>query len=126
MTAQIEDRVLDYGLRELTTNATSIYLCAVEPTTYAIATGIGKLGAKVFGAGNVCGAPTAGSAARKVSTTAVIDGSVTADGIAGWWAVTDDVNSRLLVHERLAENKLMAKGNIFTLDSFDISIPNHA
>jgi hypothetical protein len=41
MTSTVEDRVLDVGLDELTTNTSHVYICdaASEPTTYARATG---------------------------------------------------------------------------------------
>jgi hypothetical protein len=47
VSGQLEDRILDLGLTELTTNVSHIYVCAAptEPTTYALATGASARGA---------------------------------------------------------------------------------
>ena len=87
MAAQLEDRVLDFGLNVLDTESTAIYIVssATEPTTYALATsGAGSLGYKSFGAGSVFGSPAAdgGGNGRKVSSVAVTDGTIVTSGTA--------------------------------------------
>ncbi len=130
MTAQVEDRVLDFGLNDLDTLATHIYIVAnaTEPTSLAIATGAtSSLGYKSFGAGGAFGTPQAGTGtSRKVSSTSVTDGTIVTTGTAGWWAATDNTNSRLLAHGTLASSQSVTAGNSFTLSIFDITIPNHA
>lgn len=127
MAANVADRVLDLGLNVLDTEATHIYICSAEPSTYTAATSTNALGNKNFGAGGVFGAPAAGSPnGRKVSSTAVTDGSVTATGTATNWAVVDSANSRLLAVGSLAASQAVTSGNPFTLSSFDIRLPNQA
>lgn len=124
MAAHVENRVLDLGLNVLDTEATHLYICSSEPTNFTQATSTFALGNKNFGAGAVYGAPAAGGAtnSRKVSTTAVTDGSVTASGTAAWVAAIDSVNSRLLAVYALASSQVVTSGNTFTLGSFDTQI----
>ena len=120
----VQDRVLDLGLNVLDTEATHIYICSAEPATFTAASSTNALGNKNFGAGGVCGSPAAGSPnGRKVTTTAVTDGSVTATGTASHWAITDNTNSRLLATGSLSASQGVTSGNIFTLGAFDIRLP---
>lgn len=121
----LADRVLDLGLNVLDTEATHIYICSADPTTYTEATSTYALGNKNFGAGNAFGAPAAGSPnGRKVTSVAITDGSVTGTGTAAKWAVTDNTNSRLLANGSLSASQAVTSGNTFTLAAFDIRIPN--
>jgi hypothetical protein len=120
----VQDRVLDLGLNVLDTEATHIYICSAEPTTYTAATSTNALGNKNFGAGGVAGAPAAGSPnGRKVTTVAVTDGSITATGTAAAWAIVDSANSRLLATGVLSATQAVTSGNTFTLPAFDIRLP---
>lgn len=121
----VQDRVLDLGLNVLDTEATHIYICYTsEPTTFTEASSTKACGNKNFGAGAVTGSPAAGSPnGRKVTTAAVTDGSVTATQTAGWWAITDNTNSRLLATGTLAATQAVTSGNTFTLGAFDIRLP---
>lgn len=124
MAASLEDRVLDLGLNVLDTESTAIYIVssATEPTTYALATsGAGSLGFKSFGAGGVFGAPAADATGRKVSSTAVTDGTIVTSGTAAWWAIVAAASS-LHAHGSLASNQVVTAGNTFTLASFDIIV----
>ena len=128
--AFLNDRVLDLGLNVLDTEATHIYICAAEPTTYAAAIGANNgttqfgLGNKNFGAGAVFAAPAAGTPnGRKVASNAITDGSVTTTGTASHYAVVDSVNSRLLATGALASTQAVTSGNTFTLPTFDVRIP---
>ena len=121
----VQDRVLDYGLTDLKNNADKIYIVSADPADFTGATSTYALGNKNFGAGNVCGAPAAASPnGRKVTTTAISDGSVTATGTATGWAVVDSVNTRLLVNGGLSASQAVTTGNTFTLGAFDIRLPN--
>lgn len=123
--ALLADRVLDNGLTILDTETSHIYICSQEPTTYTEATSTYALGNKNFGAGSAFGAPAAGSPnGRKVSSTAITDGSVTATGTASHWAATDNTNSRLNATNSLSASQAVTSGNTFSLPSFDIRIPN--
>ena len=123
----IADRVLDLGLNVLDTEATHIYVTSAEATTFTDATTTLALGNKNFGAGGCFGAPAARTpSGRKVASTAITDGSITASGTATHWAVVDSANSRLLATGALASSQAVSSGNTFTLASFDIGIPGAA
>jgi hypothetical protein len=60
MTAQVESRVLDFGLNEISTTASHVVVCAAEPTVYSLCSvgAANALGYKSFGAGNAFGVPS--------------------------------------------------------------------
>ena len=122
--ASIGDRVLDNGLTTLDTEADEITITSQEATTYAGAHTTYKLGGK--------SSPTIGSpgdrtgGGRKVTVSAITDGSVTATGTATHYAITDTVNSRLLGTGSLSSSQSVTSGNTFTLTSFDVGIPDPA
>lgn len=125
MAANVASRVLDLGLNVLDTEATHIYICSAEPADYTQATATYALGNKNYGAGNVFGAPAAGSPnGRKVSSAAFTDGPVTANGTASHWAVVDSVNTRLLAVGTLSAGQAVVSGNLFALATFSIQLPS--
>jgi len=122
----VGDYVLDNGLVALDTLADKIILVSADPATYAGVAAV-TLGNKTFSAGAAVGAPAAGTPnGRKVSTTAITDGAVTANGTATGWVIVDSVNSRLLVNGDLVAPQVVTSGNTFTLPSFDITLPGVA
>jgi hypothetical protein len=60
MPGQLEPRVLDFGLNEITTAASHMVVCAAEPTVYSLCSigAANALGFKSFGAGNAFGVPS--------------------------------------------------------------------
>lgn len=121
----VQSRVLDLGLNVLDTEASHIYLCSQEPTTYTEASSTYALANNNFGAGAVFGAPAAGSPnGRKVTSAAVVSGSVTATGTAANWASTDNANSRLLAAGNLAATQVVSTGNTWQMAAFDIRLPS--
>lgn len=120
----LNPRVLDLGLNVLDAEATDIYICNTEPTTYAQAIGSAALGNKTFSAGGAFGAPAnATPDGRKVTSTAILDGSVTVSGTASHYAVVDSAASRLLATNALDTPQAVVAGNNFTLPGFDVRIP---
>lgn len=118
----INDRVFDLGLNVLDTEANRLDICNAEPTTYTQATSTNTLGNKTSLA---IGAPAdATPNGRKVSTPSITDGTVTANGTATHWAITDTVNSRLLATGALSASQSVTSGNVFTLGAIDIRIPD--
>ena len=116
--------VLDNGLNYLDTGATSLYICSQDPTTYTEATSTYALGHKTFTAGAAFGSPAdATPNGRQVTSTAISDGSITANGTAAAWAVVD-ASSRLLANGGLAATQTVTSGNTFVLPAFNIRIPN--
>lgn len=125
--AFISDYVLDAALSKLDTEANAIYICSLEPTTYAAATSTNALGNAAGGAYPGIGAPADGSPnGRAVTSTAVTAGTVTATGTATHFAIVDTVNSRLLATGSLSASQSVTSGNTFTLTSFTVRIPDPA
>lgn len=123
--AYIDDNVLDSGLNYVKTNADKIFICTQEPNTYVGATSTYAIGVKDFGAGGVInGAITAGSpSGRKVTTNAITNGSVTANGTASHWAMVYSAGPILIAASSLSAPQAVVSGNTFTLTAFDIRLP---
>lgn len=125
--ATIGDRVFDNGLTVLDTEANRIDICSTEPTTYAQATSTYTLGNAANGNYPGISAPADRvGGGRKVTVSAVTNGTVTATGTAAFFAITDTVNSRLLATGPLTASQSVTSGNLFTLTSLDIGIPDPA
>lgn len=123
----INERVLDNGLTVLDTEADKIFICSAEPATYTAAITTNALGNKTFAAGGAFGVPAARApSGRKVASTAITDGTVTATGTASHWAAVDSTNSRLLAASSLAATQAFTSGNTFSLGTFDIGISGPA
>jgi len=126
MVAQVEDVVLDGGLTAFKNAARQIFVCSSEPTTFAIASsGAASLGKKDFGtAGSCLSAVTAGTSptGRKVTTTAITDGTILTTGTASWWAICDTAS--LYAHGSLSATQAVTAGNTFSLGAFDVRIAN--
>jgi hypothetical protein len=122
----LSDTVLDGALNILNNNADRIDICSQEPATYTEATSTYTLGFKDHGAaGSAFGNPADRSpSGRKVSSTAVTDGAVTATDTATHYAVSDTANTALLAAAALSASQDVTSGNVFTLPSFDIGIPD--
>lgn len=120
----LNDRVMDFGLNVLDTEANRLDICSTEPATYAAATSTNTLGNKTSLA---VGSPGDGTPnGRKVTVPAITDGVVTGTGTATHWAITDTVNSRLLATGALSASQGVTSGNVFVLAAFDIRIPDAA
>jgi hypothetical protein len=118
----VENRILDLGLNEIAANGGRLYLVhnASEPTTYALAsTGPSSLGFAAISFNS----PTTDGTKRKVTSNQIDDGTITTTGTAGWWAVCDAINSRLLVHGAFSATQEVTEGNTFSLIGFDIAFP---
>jgi hypothetical protein len=125
MADNLQSRVLDLGLNVLDTEADRIYICSAEPTTFTEATSTYALGNKTFSAGAAVGSPAAGSPnGRKVTTSAITDGSVTATGNASKIGIVDFANSRLLAVLSISNAQTVTSGNTFSLPALDIRIPS--
>ena len=124
----LSDRVLDFGLDILATEADRIDICSQEPANYTEATSTHSLGFKDHGAsGAAFGSPEDRSpSGRKVASTAVTDGEVTVTDDATHWAVSEVGNTRLLAASSLDSSQAVTDGNAWSLQSFDIGIPDPA
>ncbi len=117
----LNDRVLDNGLITLVNEGNRLDICSLEPTTFTQATSTNSLGNKTT---PVIDAPSARTPnGRKVTVTAITNGTITANGTASHYAITDTVNSRLLATGSLSASLAVLIGYAFTTTSFDIGIP---
>ena len=120
--ATIADRVLDNGLTVLDTEANRVDVTSQEATTYAEATSTYTLGNSTS---VTISAPTDRSGGgRKVTMSAISDGSVTGTGTATHYAIVDTSNSRLLVTGSLTASQSVTSGNTFSLEALDVGIPD--
>lgn len=123
--AGLQDRVLDLGLNVLDVEATHMYIDSADPATFTAASSTVALGTKNWTVGLAVGAPAAGTPnGRKVTTSAITDGTISATGTAAFWALTDNTNSRLLAAGPLSATQAVTSGNTFQLGAFDIRIPS--
>ena len=119
--------ILDIGLSALAFEANRLDICHTIPTTFAEAATTYTVGNKLTPS---VGAPVAASPnGRKVTVAQITDGTITATSTgtsddAQFWALTDTVESRLLVAGSLASAQMVTSGNTFTLAAFDIRIPS--
>lgn len=122
--AFLNDRVFDNGLTVLDTEANKITITSQEVTTYTEGNATYALGSSTSLSISAPSDRTGGG--RKVTVSAISDGSVTATGTATHYAILDTVNSRLLATGSLTSSQAVTSGNSFTLSSFDIGIPDPA
>ncbi len=120
--ASIADRVLDNGLTVLDTEANRVDITSAESTTFAEATSSQTLGNKTSISISAPADRTGGG--RKVTLSAISDGTVTGTGSATHYAITDTTNSRLLVTGSLTASQSVTSGNTFSLETLDIGIPD--
>lgn len=120
--ATIADRVLDQGLTVLDTEANRVDVTSQEATTYAEATSTYTLGNSTSVTISAPADRTGGG--RKVTMSAISDGSVTGTGTATHYAIVDTSNSRLLVTGSLTASQSVTSGNTFSLEALDVGIPD--
>ena len=120
----LANRVYDNGLTVLDTEANRIDITSQEATTYAEATSTYTLGNSTSLA---FGAPQDGdTSGRKVTASAITNGTVTGTGNATHYAISDTVNSRLLVTATLNQAQQVYSGNDFNLAAIDVELPDPA
>ena len=124
MAAILHDRVYDNGLTVLDTEADKLYIDSTQATTYTEAITTYALGVKNTPTVSAPADRTGGG--REVTVSAITDGSVTGTGTAGFYALVDSSNTRLLAAGPLSATQAVTSGNTFTLTSFKIGIPDPA
>lgn len=122
--AALHDDVFDSGLSVLNANVENLHILSADPglTWSNIATY--SLGSKAAPTVSTPADRTGGG--REVSVSAISDGSVSADGTATHFALTDDSATKILASGPLAASQAVTNGNAFTLTSFTIGIPDPA
>ena len=124
MAGILHDDVYDNGLSVLDTLVENLYICSTQPATFTEASVTYKLGVKATPTISAPADRTGGG--RKVTVSAITDGASSADGMAGYYALTDDSTSKLMAAGPLGSAQQVYNGNVFTLTAFDIGIPDPA
>lgn len=120
--AYLNHYIHDNGLAKFQAEANRLDITSQEAATYAEATSTYSLGNKTS---LIIGAPEdRGPNGRKVVVAAIANGSVTASGTVTHWAVSDTASSRLLAAGPLSSSQGVTAGNVFTLGTIDIGIPD--
>ncbi len=120
--ATIADRVLDSGLETLTNEENRVDGCSQEPTTYAEAPSTYTLGNTTTV--TISSPADRSGGGRKVTLSAISDGSVSGTGTATHYSISDTTNSRLLVTGSLTASQSVTSGNTFSLEALDVGIPD--
>jgi hypothetical protein len=120
MANAIDDTVLDGALTVIATG-TVLHICSTQPANYAgvAAATCGNKATPTIGA---AGDRTGGG--RKRTVSAITDGTVTATATAAYWALV--TASVLLATGTLSATQVVTSGNTFSLNAFDIGIPDPA
>ena len=124
MAAFLADRVFDNGLTVLDTEASHLYINSTQAATYTEAITTYALGVKATPTVSAPADRTGGG--REVTVSAITDGTVSGTGTAGFYALVDSSNTRLLAAGPLSATQAVTSGNTFTLTSFKIGIPDPA
>lgn len=118
--AYINPDVYDMALNAISGSAENLYVCSQEPTTFTQASATYSLGSKVSPSFT---GPSAGDVSgRKITVSAISDGSVSSSGNACWVSLTDDSLSKLLAAQVLSASQTLTSGNTFSLTAFDVEI----
>ena len=120
--AFLDNRVFDNGLTILDTEANVVHVTSAEATTYAQATSTLTLGNST--SLSIAAPSDRSGGGRKVTVSAISDGSITGTGTVTHYALVDTTNTRLLATAALTASQSVTSGNTFTLASFDIGIPD--
>lgn len=116
--AYLADAVFDSGLGVATTSGTRIDITSADPVgTYACVT-TNTLGNKTVTTGSATNGAVDG---RRVVVPAITDGSVTNNGTAAYWALTNGA-SAVIASGPLTASQVVTSGNTFTLDAISITL----
>lgn len=116
----LNPEALDGGLDWVDTNGTTLHICSSEPANFAAVAGV-SLGSSAV----AVPAPSAATGGRKVTVPAVSGGTVTTNGTATHWAVTDGT-SVLVATNSLATSKAVTTDSGFSTTAFDITFNDPA
>jgi len=117
----IADAALDAALNNIN-DGDRVDICSQEPANYTEATSTYTLGNKTSAS---VGSPTNGDASgRKVTISAITDGSVSSDGTASHWALSEVSGTELKAAESLSSSQGVTNGNTFSLNALDIEFPD--
>lgn len=123
MAGLISDRVLDEGLNILNSECDMLTLVSQAPTTYTEARVTYQIATKSSPV--VSTAADRAGGGREVTVSAINSGlGVNNNGVAGYWALIDTVNSRLLAYGEINDPIILTTSDSVTLNEFTIGIPD--
>ena len=121
MAVYLNDVVLDAGLTLMDTEIDYLYICNALPDTHTEASATFKIGYKATP--TVSAAGDAGGGGRKITVTAITDGTIDSADTATHWALADTAATTLYAAGTLNAPVVVAIGT-FTLTTFDITFPD--
>ena len=122
--AALNDKVFDSGLNVIDTDTENLYILSGDPgLTWS---NIGTLGLGNKATPSIAAPSDRSGGGREVVVSAITDGSVTANGTATHYALTDDSLTLILASGPLSASQGVTSGNTFTLTEFAIGIPDPA
>jgi len=114
----LNPEALDGGLDWVDTNGTTLHICSSEPANF------GAVSSASLGSASVnVPAPSAATGGRKVTVPAVTGGTVSTNGTASHWAITDGT-SVLVATGSLSASKAVTTDSGFNTTAFDITYNN--
>lgn len=121
MAAQLHNDVYDNGLSHLTTSVDELHILSQDPgvATYANIASY-TLGNK---SSPTISSPEDHTTGRKVTVSAISDGTATGTGTATHFALVDSVNSEILATQELDSGEEVASGDTFTLTELYVAFP---
>lgn len=122
--ASLHNDVFDNGLSAIDTYTEQLYICSADPLLTWSNIASYKLGNKATPA--IAAPSDRGAGGREIVVSAITDGSVTADGTASHYALTDDSETKILASGALDSSQAVSNGNVFTMTEFAIGIPDPA
>jgi hypothetical protein len=117
----VDNRVYDNGLTVLTNETTHLYICSQEAATYEEATSTYVLGVKE--SPTISSPSDRSGGGRKVTISAITDGTCTEDGVATHYSLVDSTNNRLLISKTLTSSGQVQDTFLFKLSEITIGIP---
>ena len=122
--AALNDKVFDSGLNVIDTDTENLYILSGDPgLTWS---NIGTLGLGNKATPSIAAPSDRSGGGREGVVSAITDGSVTANGTATHYALTDDSLTLILASGPLSASQGVTSGNTFTLTEFAIGIPDPA
>lgn len=122
--AYLNPEALDGGLDWIVSNGTVLHI--IDNTLGGVPVNMTEVNNNTLGnkTGLTVTGPTAGdTSGRKVTIPEVTDGSGTADGTAGYWALVNTAEDTLVAAQDLSATKSINNGDTWTNAAMDIEYP---
>jgi hypothetical protein len=118
----VHNDVLDAALNYIKTNATRLCCCSAQPTTYAEAITTYKLAIVTIDSADFTGPADGDTNGRKLTVNAQTALTVDANGQELFYALVDNVNSKLLYVTESTSDQQVYSGNLLNTSAWDIEL----